>query len=127
MGETKHTPGPWRSGRSDMMSYDASGTIAFKNIYADDPRGGTSRGKPLSVTVAKAVEESALYAGVGARPLSGEEIIANARLIAAAPDLLAAAQKVLSHKRGEDDWLILAVHCRDLEAAIAKATGADNG
>jgi hypothetical protein len=48
---------------------------------------------------------------------------ADADLIAAAPDLLEAAQQVLSHKRGEDDWLILAVHCRVLEAAIAKATG----
>ena len=48
---------------------------------------------------------------------------ANARLIAAAPELLEAAQDVLSHKRGEDDWLILAIHCRALEAAIAKATG----
>ena len=48
---------------------------------------------------------------------------ANGRLIAAAPELLEAAQAVLSHKRGEDDWLILAVHCRALEDAIAKATG----
>ena len=47
----------------------------------------------------------------------------DARLIAAAPDLLEAAQKVLSNKHGEDDWLILAVHCQDLAAAIAKATG----
>jgi len=47
----------------------------------------------------------------------------DARLIAAAPDLLEAARAVLSHKRGEDDWLILAVHCQQLEAAIAKATG----
>jgi hypothetical protein len=47
----------------------------------------------------------------------------NARLIAAAPNLLDAALRVLSHKRGEDDWLILAVDCRALEKAIAKATG----
>lgn len=53
----------------------------------------------------------------------GPEGEANARLIAAAPDLLRAAQNVLSHKRGEDDWLILAIHCRELEEAIAKATG----
>ena len=37
-------------------------------------------------------------------------------------ELLEAAKLVLSHKRGEDDWLILAVHCRGLEAAIAKVT-----
>lgn len=45
------------------------------------------------------------------------------KLERAAPDLLEAAQRVLSNKRGEDDWLILAVHCQDLAAAIAKATG----
>lgn len=45
------------------------------------------------------------------------------RLHAVNTELLEAAKNVLSHKRGEDDWLILAVHCRDLEAAIAKATG----
>ena len=38
--------------------------------------------------------------------------------------LIEAAQRLLSNKRGEDDWLILAVHCQDLADAIAKATGA---
>lgn len=37
---------------------------------------------------------------------------------------LEAAKAVLSNKRGEDDWLILAVHCRQLEEAIAKAEAA---
>ena len=36
-------------------------------------------------------------------------------------ELLEAAQKVLSNKRGEGDWLILSTYCEDLEAAIAKA------
>ena len=51
------------------------------------------------------------------------ECEANASLIAASPDLLKAAQDVLSHKRGEDDWLILSIHCRALEDAVKKATG----
>jgi hypothetical protein len=59
---------------------------------------------------------------------NGEEVTgfidpADAILIAAVPDLLKAAQDVLSHKRGEDDWLILSIHCRALEDAVAKATG----
>lgn len=37
-------------------------------------------------------------------------------------ELLEAAKLVLSNKRGEDAWLILAVHCRMLEEAIDKAT-----
>lgn len=36
-------------------------------------------------------------------------------------ELLEAAKKVLSKKRGEDDWLILAIDCVALEAAIARA------
>jgi hypothetical protein len=59
---------------------------------------------------------------------NGEEVTgfidpADAILIAAATDLLKAAQDVLSHKRGEDDWLILSIHCRALEDAVKKATG----
>ena len=38
--------------------------------------------------------------------------------------MLEAAKRVLSNKRGEDDWLILSVHCKELAEAIAKATGA---
>ena len=39
-------------------------------------------------------------------------------------DLLAAAENVLRDKRGEDQWLILSVHCRQLEEVIAKVKGA---
>jgi hypothetical protein len=35
--------------------------------------------------------------------------------------LLAAAKLVLSNKRGEDDWLILSIHCVELEAAIQRS------
>lgn len=36
-------------------------------------------------------------------------------------ELLEAAKLILSNKRGEDDWLILSIHCRRLEEVIAKA------
>lgn len=48
------------------------------------------------------------------------QVARNTQVAAAAPDLLEAAINVLSHKRGEDDWL--AVHCAKFESAIAKAT-----
>lgn len=35
-------------------------------------------------------------------------------------ELLAAAERVLRTKRGDDDWLILAIDCIALEEAIAK-------
>ena len=93
---SKHTPGPWHhTGRE------------FNDVRDSDDE----------------LVAVALHLRVGQPERSIHEAEANARLIAAAPDLLEAAQQVLSHKRGEDDWLILAVHCRVLEAAIAKATG----
>ena len=94
----KHTPGPWTP------------------FFNDQAIGVSTKRSDIAWVWNK-------NAGLGDSLRSREEDEANARLIAAAPDLLEAAQKVLSHKRGEDDWLILAVYCRELEAAIAKATG----
>lgn len=82
----KGTQGTWRAGRSDMVSYDAgSDDGPYKNVYVDDPRGGTHRGEPLPFTVARGEQNN--------DTANGEtECIANAQLIAAAvnalPDLL---------------------------------------
>lgn len=94
---TQHTPGPW----AVVDGYYAS----FKEVT----------GPSFKV--------SAVMWATDLTEDDYQKRNADLHLIAAAPDLLAAAQNVLSHKRGEDDWLILAVHCRELEAAIAKATG----
>lgn len=98
---TQHTPGPW---------------LADLEVYPVMVRS-QSETWPL-------VDEIGNEEGrAGAFVCNTGDNKTNARLIAAAPDLLKAAQDVLSHKRGEDDWLILAIHCRALEDAIAKATG----
>lgn len=96
MKEMKHTPGPWRIGTAPPNGEQAIGTI---------------RGMMVAVATT----------GVGME----NETLANARLIAAAPDLLDALHAVLS------DYM--AVHgVGDLEvqpalfqahAAIDKATG----
>ena len=62
---TKHTPGPWRRAGLNIAS-EAETVVA--SCYADSPD---------SVCV---------------RPTSTDECLANARLIAAAPDLLAACK-----------------------------------
>ncbi len=63
-------------------------------------------------------------AGIRIRRTEGQSINdqeANARLIAAAPDLLEAAQKVLADLDEKPDYYVPGYH--DLKQAIAKATG----
>ena len=65
--ETRHTPGPWRIG-------DGGATVFGPRTNAPSPR---------------------TIANVGRGPLCTNETKANARLIAAAPELLAALDRVL--------------------------------
>ena len=75
MSEAKHTPGPWVAGRADMSTLVDG--VQSKWVY-----GG---------------EQSEQYVAVASGLIKGpwDEVMANARLIAAAPDLLAASQALL--------------------------------
>jgi hypothetical protein len=97
----KHTPGPWSLGDSDLP-------VSKLAICT------TAKGRAHS-TIARIVIPS---------PSSPNEAGANVRLIAAAPELLATLQKLLSHGTFDDypnttEWYAV----RDARAAIAKATG----
>ncbi len=110
MSEMKHTPGPWRinvSG-SDRWSVDYDGP---SSTYI------TICGK-RSAPVCFAVEPSAYK--------NDEEVEANARLIAAAPELLEAADHIdrTATDIADDMVVISGTGYRLLRAAIAKATGA---
>ena len=114
MGEVKHTPGPWRIdvNGSDKWSVDYEGpSSTYMTICA---RG---RRAPIGF----AVEPSAWG--------NDEEIEANARLIAAAPDLLAVAIKSHEPYVGLDEEDIRCLYGADeadlamaLRDAIARAT-----
>jgi hypothetical protein len=85
-----HTPGPW------ILDVDCSG-------WSIGPEGMT-----VALTCGVATDED----------ISEEEEKANARLIAAGPDLLKALKRVCSHGyRTSPDW-------DNARAAIAKAEGA---
>lgn len=71
MGEAMHTPGPWRAGRSDMSTIVDG--FDSKWIYAGD--------KHVAVASGHDIEE-------------WNEVMANAHLIAAAPDLLRELEEV---------------------------------
>lgn len=100
MTETKFTPGPWEAGRADVASIVDG--VDSKWIYA----GGD-------------------YCAIASGRVTGswETVMANAHLIAAAPELyhkLAAVRKWMD----EDDlgpWE--AVFCAEIDALLAKARG----
>lgn len=91
MRESKHTPGPW------YLMDDGDVVTEYTNH------------NNLNVVVAFAPHEPEVAEGINWR--------ANARLIAAAPELLEAAQMALAFYGEDDNELI-----DHLRAAIAKAT-----
>ena len=92
MTQGKHTPGPWRAGASTFCRGD--GEIQMR-VYTDHP--------PTEFDV------------------FGDNLSANARLIAAAPDMLEALKNLLAVHEGEGGTKY---HAGDIaRAAIARATG----
>lgn len=91
---TKHTPGPWRIEFGDSVYSQA-------DYAALSQRGHTAHA----------------LCTIHAIPTSKGDTDANARLIAAAPDLLAALRKIHANAAESADWI------RQITAeAIAKAT-----
>jgi hypothetical protein len=113
MTNAKHTPGPWRFNVSDRQPSDASRLFAeILSATVWTPETGV-----------KYATSAILYAystGIGGRNLKEAE--ANARMLAAAPELLKAAELGLENLLAEtgnietEDSVII-------RAAIAKATG----
>ena len=100
MSDAKHTPGPWK----------------FEELTAQDGDGYILTEGDEVVIVH--------HGGAYSKGLQRDEVLANARLIAAAPDLLEA----LEDAREELEWYEteLAGECYNnpkLNAAIAKARG----
>jgi hypothetical protein len=101
MAEAKHTPGPW--------------LFEPHNGYgAKDPDG-----EPWPFGYISTAHPSPIFELSTPLVFPHEELVANARLIAAAPDLLAACQAVLGEWR--DGYGLDCIE--QLRAAIAKAEG----
>lgn len=97
--KTKHTPGPWT-----IVDENELGTVNSEKepygIYADG-------------------DESVRVAGIMCEYLAPSEVGANAQLIAAAPEMLAALQRVMQLAVSADGDETF----EQVKAAIAKATG----
>lgn len=103
-----HTPGPW-----SVPHFARAHSCGCRYIFAGDYLGGIAE----------------VYVDNGKAPSDGgndcpsvDEATANARLISAAPDLLAALK--LAHAEHAKSVLFGSEALRAMEAAIAKAEGA---
>lgn len=117
MSAAKHTPGPWEADAQDMQQ--GADDIFTVSIWApgldgDRPHIGTVSAFSLLSETRGGTE----FVTTDAPSIDKlEEAKANARLIAAAPEMLAALQEAV---RSEIKGRTLLAKC---EAAIAKATG----
>lgn len=113
-----HTPGPWSTEIDPIDGKDYATLIVHRNCGFD--------------TWLARTEHNWNEAEYGERRISWAEAQANARLIAAAPELLAALQDMLGACLSADaqtllanEWITAATveKVRAAQAAIAKATG----
>lgn len=122
--KTEHTPGPWKTlpcpdfgGRHPLQNHRYVVTEDAEVEYGHDPRPGNW--VLSSGTVICAMRDQRSQAN-------------DARLIAAAPELLAACKALVAISRkgldNPDDWsdmddLTFEIDLQNAEAALAKATG----
>lgn len=109
-----HTPGPWHLGRPDRDGEDAH-MCEVMTKYTTASGAGTL---PCYDIICRTWSPHQLVASVR---LTRSECQANARLIAAAPELLEALK--LAVRQNEHDMLMTGEELRNARAAIAKATG----
>ena len=99
---SKHTPGPWRV---QPYTWQRGNVSVFAPKFGRAPYGACVAHTPCSD-------------GVG----GADGALANARLIAAAPELLELLREAADYTRHPDyDWPV--EFSRRVDAAIAKATG----
>ena len=104
--DAKYTPGPWRIG--SLASWDGYTGRPFRNVWAGDG--------DEAVCIARAI-------GEGSGPQLSD-VDADARLIAAAPDLLEALEDCVAVMDRELAGLkVIQPELSAARAAIAKATG----
>jgi len=107
-----HTPGPWTVEPSDVGDASVGLAATPPTVFVGVPNDDRFR------TVTVAIVSATTYGNdEDGYPLTFGNVDANARLIAAAPDLLAACKGRLH----ADDCTCGA--CEPLQAAIAKAEG----
>lgn len=118
---SKHTAGPWMADADDMAQ--GADDIFTVSIWAPGTVGERPHiGSVSAFSLASETLDGTEYVTADAPSVNKlEEAKANARLIAAAPELLEALQSVIWAEDSQPDHLEDAI--RHARAAIAKATG----
>ena len=126
--ETKHTPGPWTIERPKAFG-DKAGCDRTLSVYAHGTQPYTPSPDDISEKAGMQIARMTCYVLASsdkeqcrqhAATYSAKNIEANARLIAAAPDLLQAC--IHAAKFTAFDPANFAHITKELQAAIAKAT-----
>jgi hypothetical protein len=112
MTDAKHTPGPWHIGRENDHSADRWKRNAEWARVRDEAGGLIA-------------EIASVHPKGGRKSCDFDIEAANARLIAAAPDLLAALKAVENDCMDRCDSLLWGAIGTRIRAAIAKATGGE--
>lgn len=119
----EHTPGPWCV-HPIFKKYVIVLADADKGIGgAVDPEVEAAL---CAKTIVMLADASRFPAFQQSRIVSEDEVIANARLIAAAPDLLSSLRMLVSYLRTNEHWPVKSEHMAYLvgaERAITKAEG----
>lgn len=132
MSTTKHTPGPWKITKWWESLHHAKCRDTGQDFWAQTFDIRTSDGRCLAEVSHQAHTEDGAQPNPGFGAASWTENEANARLIAAAPELLEALEYALPHlqacvpnpRNGLNNYCTPNINCVDrARAAIAKATG----
>ena len=121
---SKHTPGPWFLSEKDMsLSEDDVMSIGVMTKTGADDDESTCVTSVSAFGVASYEEGGVTYYGATAPDAASLAVAhANARLIAAAPDLLEALRAAV--RQNDNDMLMTGEELRACRASIAKAEGA---
>ena len=119
----QHTPGPWvDDGYAHIGAVNDQLNGGYFIALCEGPDRVANARRIVACVNACAGIPSDMLEAMPSGPVSLLPMYA--RIEKQRDDLLAAAENVLRDKRGEDQWLILSVHCRQLEEVIAKVKGA---
>jgi hypothetical protein len=118
--KTRHTPGPWKVS-DKMMTDDMICRHDAIGAWLHSRRCIEGAGKLLAAAESNEPIETG-YNGGHPQVESRDEMLANARLIAAAPELLDALRLVLAH-----DGALTGADWETIRAAVDKAEGGAAG